>query len=274
MPKLPEALGTPQDLGAVPPDPSRLIPHYQAGQDGAAMQGFASDLGASANQIFDVQDRLNRAAAEQDFISKKLDLDQQFASDPDYTTAPQRYRQSLLQALNDTSRGILGPAQRADFQQQMSRFAEVGVDSILRQSIAKARDAGRANVTQAASTAVNDALRTSDETNFNPIFNALDDRIQASLEAGYLSRDEAVALRKGTAKSYVSQRGWRLVDADPRQAVDTLKPSALGDDGQPSFAKVGDWRDLLDPGERASMVQRAQQNLDLQRRAAGIETLR
>ena len=142
MPRLPEALGTPQDLGAVPPDPSRLIPHYQAGQVGAAMQGFASDLGASANQIFDVQDRLNRAAAEQDFISKKLDLDQQFASDPDYSTAPQRYRQSLLQALNDTSRGILGPAQRADFQQQMSRFAEVGVDSILRQSIAKARDAG------------------------------------------------------------------------------------------------------------------------------------
>jgi len=135
MPRLPEALGTPQDLGAVPPDPSRIIPHYQAGQVGAAMQGFAGDLGASANQILDVQDRLSRAAAEQDFISRKLDLDQQFTSDTDYTTAPQRYRQSLLQALNDTSQGILGPAQRADFQQQMSRFTKAGVDSILRQSM-------------------------------------------------------------------------------------------------------------------------------------------
>jgi hypothetical protein len=274
MPKLPDALGTPQDLGAVPPDPSPLIPHYQAGQVGAAMQGFAGDLGASANQILDLQDRLSRAAAEQDFISRKLDLDQQFASDPDYSTAPQRYRQSLLQALNDTSQGILGPAQRADFQQQMSRFTESGVDSILRQSVAKARDAGRANITQASGVAVSDALRTTDETNLNPIFNALNDRIQASMEAGYLSRDEAVALRKSTAQSYVSQRGWLLADADPQQAVDTLKPSALGEDGQPSFAKVGDWRDLLDQSERTSMVQRAQQNLELQQRAAGIEALR
>ena len=31
MPKLPDALGTPSDLGAVPPDPSRLIPRYEAG---------------------------------------------------------------------------------------------------------------------------------------------------------------------------------------------------------------------------------------------------
>ncbi|HXA70010.1 MAG TPA: hypothetical protein VNW24_06150 [Stellaceae bacterium] len=274
MPKLPEALGTPQDVGAVAPDPSRIIPHYEAGQVGAAMQGFARDLGASANQVQDVQDRLSRAAAEQDFISKKLDIDQQFAGDTDYATAPQRYRQALLQTLNDTSQSILGPVQRADFQQQMSRFTEVGVDSILRQSVAKARDAGRANVTQAAGATVSDALRTPDEANLNPIFNALNDRIQASMEAGYLSPEEAVALRKSTAQSYVSQRGWRLADADPQQAVDTLRPSALGDDGQPSFAKVGDWRDLIDPGERTSILGRAQQNLEAEQRAADIEALR
>src|SRR5260370_37643659 len=109
MPKLPEALGTPQDVGVVAPDPSRIVPHYEAGQVGAAMQGFARDLGAGANQDQDVQDRLNRAAAEQDFISKKLDIDQQFAGDTDYATAPQRYRQALLPTLHDTSQGILCP---------------------------------------------------------------------------------------------------------------------------------------------------------------------
>src|SRR5260370_236258 len=138
MPKPPEALGTPQDVGVVPPAPSRIIPHYEAGQVGGAMQGFARDLGQSANQIQDVQDRLSRAAAEQDFISRKLDIDQQFASDTDYTTAPQRYRQALLQTLNDTSQGILGPVQRADFQQQMSRFTEAGGESQLRPSVAQA----------------------------------------------------------------------------------------------------------------------------------------
>src|SRR5215468_1336555 len=106
MPKLPEALGTSQDLGVVPPDPTRLIPRYEAGQVGAALQGFARDLGQAGAQLQDTQDRLNRAAAEQDFISQKLDLDQQFASDGDYTTAPRRYRQALLQALNQTSQGI------------------------------------------------------------------------------------------------------------------------------------------------------------------------
>ena len=248
MPRLPEALGTPQDFG--------------------------DDAGQSVDQILDVQDRLNRAAAEQDFTSKKLDIDQQFASDEDYSTAPQRYRQALLQTLNDTSQGILGPAQRADFQQQMSRVAEAGVDSILRQSVARGRDAGRANVTQAAGVAVSDALRTSDEANLNPIFNALNDRIQASMEAGYLSPEEAVALRKSTAQSHVSQRGWRLADADPQQAVDTLSPTETSADGQPVFAKSGDWRDLLDSGERMDMLRRSQQNLEAQQRAAEVDTLR
>src|SRR5690348_2552776 len=99
MPRLPEALGTPQDFG--------------------------DNAGQGVDPVQDVQDRLSRAAAEQDFISNKLDLDQEFAGDADYATAPQRYRQALLQALNDTSQSILAPAQRADFQQQMSRVAQV-----------------------------------------------------------------------------------------------------------------------------------------------------
>jgi hypothetical protein len=122
MPTLPNALGTPQDMGVVAPDASRLIPHYEAGQVGEAMQGFGDIAGQAGNQLQDVQDRLSQAAAEQDFISRKLDIDQQFASDADYATAPQRYRQALLQALDASSQGIVGPVQRADFQQQMSRF--------------------------------------------------------------------------------------------------------------------------------------------------------
>jgi hypothetical protein len=175
MPRLPEALGTPQDFG--------------------------DNAGQGVDPVQDVQDRLSRAAAEQDFISNKLDLDQQFAADADYATAPQRYRQALLQALNDTSQSILAPAQRADFQQQMSRVAQVGVDTMFRQSASKARDAGRADIAQAAGTAVNDALRTTDEADLNPIFYALNDRIQASLEAGYLSPEEAVALRKARRRA-------------------------------------------------------------------------
>jgi hypothetical protein len=274
MPKLPEALGTPDSLGVVPPDPSRLMPRYQAGQVGEAMQGFGRDLSQAGAQLQDTQDRLARAAAEQDFISQKLDLDQQFASDSDYATAPQRWRQALLQALNQTSQGILGPVQRAGFEQQMSRFTEAGVDAMLRQSQARAHAAGRADVSQAADTAVNDALRATDGLTRNQIFGAINDRIQASTEAGYLSPDEAAALRKGTATSYASRRGWQLADADPRQVLDTLSPSETGDDGEPVLSKAGDWRDLIDPAERQSMVQRSEQNLDTQQRAAEIEALR
>ena len=35
-------------------------------------------------------DLLTRATAELAFVSRKVDLDQQFLSDPDYTTAPER----------------------------------------------------------------------------------------------------------------------------------------------------------------------------------------
>src|SRR5262249_46549771 len=88
------------------------------------------------------------------------------------------------------------------------------------------------------------------------------------------SPDEAYQLRRGTATSHASRRGWQLADADPQQALDTLSPTGTSDDGSPVFAKAGDWRDLIDPGERQSMVQRSQQNLDTQQRAAEIEALR
>jgi hypothetical protein len=140
--------------------------------------------------------------------------------------------------------------------------------------VAKARDAGRASVTQAGVVAVNDALRATNEADLNPIFNAFNDRVQASLEAGYLSPEEAVALRKRTAQSYVSQRGWQLADADPQQAIDRLKPSGTDAEGGPVFEKVRDWPDLLEAGERLDMVQRAQQSLDAQQRVAAIEALR
>src|SRR5258708_39873947 len=101
MPKLPEALGTPQDVGVVAADPSRIVPHYEAGQVGAAMQRFGGIAGQSVGQVQGVQARLNRAAADADFISEKLDSDQEFAGDTDYATAAPPYRQALLQTPRD-----------------------------------------------------------------------------------------------------------------------------------------------------------------------------
>src|SRR5260370_8755737 len=81
MPRLPDALGTPDQVGVVSPDPSRIIPHYEAGQVGAAMPRFGDIAGQTGNQIQDVHDPLTRAAAEQDFISPNLAIHQPFAGD-------------------------------------------------------------------------------------------------------------------------------------------------------------------------------------------------
>ena len=119
------------DAGDIPlqtPQPDRPIVSYRGGQPQEAAVGAdeaVAGLGQTMQQagatIQDASDRLQRAHAEQDFISKKLDLDQQFAQDTDYATVPQRYRAALTDAMNQSAGSIATASQRADFLGTMSR---------------------------------------------------------------------------------------------------------------------------------------------------------
>lgn len=216
----------------------------------------------AANTIQDTHDKITAAAAEQDFISKKLDLDEQFARDPDYQTAPQRYRTALQQALIQSGAPITGGVQRADFQNRMARWIENGTNEQLRASTKKWGDQGRLDTYAAADKAVDDALRAPDEATRTAIFSAYQTRANLAQQSGWLSPTETLRLKKEVSQGYAAKRATMMADADPDAAVKALQPSGIGADGTPTFDKTNDWRDYLDPAKRMDVIRAAQQRSD------------
>lgn len=229
---------------------------------GQATAGLGDEMVKAGGQIQDTQNKLARASAEQAFLSKKLDIDQQFANDPDFATAPQRYRAALQGALTQTSQGIMGASQRADFSNNMARWVEYGTNNQLRESNRKAVDAGRGSTVDAMNDAVSDALRAPDEPTRAAIFSTVHDRIDAAQNAGWFTATEAAKYRKSVPETYAVARAKMISDADPDAAVKALQPSGIGADGTPTFDKTGDWRDYLDPSKRMDVVRAAQQHAD------------
>ena len=203
------------------------------------------------------QDKIERAAAEQSFLSRKLDLDDAFAQDTDYASAPQRYAAALRQAADETTAGLAGAAQRADFHASAMRFAATSAAQMAQQAAAKWQAQGRENTVDAVNQGVDDALRAPDEATRAALFAALHDRIDGAATQGWLSPDAAAALRKSVPQIYAAKRCQAMLSADPAATFQALLPSALGADGMPRFDKSGDWRDYLAPAQRIDLLRQS-----------------
>lgn len=277
MPQLPGASAVPY----VVPVPTRRQVSYTGGiaqqagvQAGQATAEFGQAEQQSGLQIQAAQDQLNSAAAEQSFLSKKLDIDQQFVNDQDPATAPQRYRSALQGVLNDSSQGLVTPTARAAFQTRMSRWLEYGTMQMQRESARKVVDQGRGATLDAVNQAVNDALRAPDPTTRNGIFSTIQSRIDAATQSGWFTQTEAAKLRKSVPEGYALERAKMMVDTDPAAAAHLLAPSGIGQDGTPQFGQAGDWRDFLDPSKRADLVRVAQERVTSLQTAAEVNAMR
>ena len=196
------------------------------------------------------------------------------SQDTDYATVPQRYRAALTDAMNQSAGSIATASQRADFLGTMSRFTEFGTNMMTRESAARAKNAGRANLDDAVTGAVNDALRTPDDLTKSLALGAMGDRITAARDAGIITPSEALNLKKSAVQTYAARRATMMADADPAAAVKALQPTGLSTDGTPTFDKTGDWRDMLDPGKRMDIVRLATQHAQTLAQAGEVQAMR
>jgi hypothetical protein len=267
--------------GFIAPQADRPTVGYTGGIAQRAGIGLGEGIGRlgmvgeeAAMTIQDTQDKLAAANAEQNFLSKKLDLDQQFATDKDPATAPQRYRAALQGALAETGQGITGNVQRVDYQNRMSRWVEYGTNSMLRESVAKWKDQGKGNTITALDDAVNNALRAPDEPTRSALFSAAHDRIDGAVDSGWFTATEGAKLRQSVPQAYAQKRATMMADTDPAAAVKALQPTGVGADGTPTFDQTGDWRDYLDPAKRMDVVRAAQAHADSKARADEVDAQR
>src|SRR5262249_41783236 len=150
-----------------------------------------------------------------------------------YDTQPQRYRQALQGALQQSMQGIGGAVQRADFQNRMGRFQESAVNSMLREATAKAHNAGRADLAQGVNDGINAALQAPDETSDQAMLKALDVRIHGAQQAGLISRTEELAFRKEATMTYALRRRDMVIANDPVAAAEALRPTGTAPNGSP-----------------------------------------
>ena len=263
MPKLPEALGTPQDLGAVPPDPSRLIPHYQAGQVGAAMQGLGGDMAQAAGELQQAHDKQAAAEGLNQFLDKKLELDQAAQSDPNYAGAAQRYGQSLQQAAQQASAGISNPGARAEFQMQLKSIMNAGQSAVARMARGKEIDAGRANLQQTYDQGIDNAVRLEGAQNRIDTLWTVTGAIDAAATQGYIAPVEAQQMRRRLPQDFATRYANSLPPGDRLKFLS-------GAQGTPEDQLL----QHIPDADRSAMLSRAQQDLALNERAAGIEALR
>jgi hypothetical protein len=212
------------------PQMQRQLGTYQPGAvqraqeaEGAAAAQFGQAAEKTGTQLLDVQDRMNAAAAEQTFLSKKLDIDEQFAKDTDYPTLPQRYRAAMQGALNQTSQIIGSPVQRSDFTNRMARWVEYGTNQALRESQARWKDDVRGGTLDAYNNGIQDALRAP-ETEAAGILNSVRDRIDAGVASGAVSQTEGARMHRELGPTYAEKRMKMLLDTDPEAAKKFATP--------------------------------------------------
>lgn len=276
MAKIPDI----SSIGLQSLEPSRNIGEYRAGleQDAAAEgdaqytqaegQAFgtlAKGVQSAGTEIADAQDNINFAASYGQFLQKKLQLDQQFQSDPDYTTAPQRYSAAIQQAAQDSSKGIASSELRSQFMSRVARMQEFGMDAMVRQAHAKSVQADRDWLNSYVQGATDGALRAGDEATRTQFLDSANAVISAMATKGSITASEAQTARRGMAENYAVARARLLAPGQLAAMV-----AKAGGNGE-VIPKTGTWLDMIPPQQLAQLIDGDVQRAKTQQLAAEVE---
>jgi hypothetical protein len=192
-------------------------------QGGQAAGAGVEKFGDAAQET---QNKLETASAMQDFIGKKLDLDQAALTDKDYTTLPDRYRQGIAAAAQAAGANISLPSARAQFMEMGARYQEYGVNHVLALANTKSIAADRDFLTSAGDSSLDQMMRATDEPTRMQITNSYRDMVQGMLDKGSINQAQADTLNRTYVNNYAMQRGKMLINQDPVSAAGLLSPGA------------------------------------------------
>lgn len=220
---------SPQEIGLQAPRADMPIASYTGGiaQAGAAAVGEAEErAGQQVSQtglaIQNAQDQTDFATANAQFLQKKLALDQQFATDTDYTTKASRYATAITGVANDASNGIMSRDLRAQFVDRTMRWQEYGVSAMQAQAQRNKVDADRGALDNNL-TGLSQVYQNADDPNMMASARTgITGLVNSAVAAGTITNVEGEKLLQTLPQQMAKQRVERLALNNPAGALDFL----------------------------------------------------
>jgi hypothetical protein len=198
------------------PQPVASVPRYDAtisgrgyAQSAAITERMGENLAANLDRtsrnlksISDQQDETAYQAAKANFLSQKIEADTAFEQDPDYQTAPTRYRDTVGKLASEAGAGITNPALKQRFIAETGYFAAQGVAGLKKAGHAKSVAARVDWLTESLKTNSTAALAAKDEPTRAGILQSTMGMIDSEVKSGLVSPGEGARLKREWATNY------------------------------------------------------------------------
>lgn len=229
---------------------------------GEAIYRGGSVLADSALKAQETEDRYQEAAAHSAFLRKKVELDNSFDDDPDYSTYGKRYEEGLRKASAEAGAMIKNPERRAYFDLKASELSTAGMARISDKAQTKYRDLGRANIIDSVAGNTDQFLNARDDATKTALIASTAELISAGERSGFLTAEEAAKRRAETTQSLAV----RAIQALPGHE-DRLRALEEGRGPDGSFPKIGKWVDYLPADKREILIEHARNGIKMEETA-------
>ncbi len=224
-----------EELGATPRvDGARPIGSYDvspAARAGAALSQAGQNLGkgitelgtAGADVLLD-KARYEYATAHADFLSRQIDINSSLEHDQDYATLQQRYEKGVSDARDQAAARISMPAMRARFLEATQPEVERGVAAIKDRAFRLEGDSNVAYVSQQGDKFIDQGTAApSDTERQDRIIKAYGAQVDGLQARGFITAEQALAMKRDWAHRYALADGVARADSDPQGVINELR---------------------------------------------------
>lgn len=222
-------------------------------QTAAAMGNAATAIGTFAAQHKESQLAIVKAQGMTRYLGETAELDKQFENDPDPSTAPQRFAEREKQIRQEVLGTVPDASSRAVLETQLTRYSAVSNNQVRQQSLKREADGFSANLDTTQQQVLARASRAPTPAEREGVTAPYFEQIDDGVKRGWISQQQAQVRRSGIARTLDDTDAHRLIDQNPRAALDALNDPA-------KFTS-------LDPLVRQARIQAAQARAD----AVGVQ---
>tara|TARA_R110000850_G_scaffold269167_2_gene401002 strand:- start:474 stop:2645 length:2172 start_codon:yes stop_codon:yes gene_type:complete len=219
MPRLPD----PSNIRRSTARASRQVVQAPVNNAGRGLQELGRAVGDTANYLEQKieqknksKGRLELSKANAEWTKLRASQNNAYNQDDDFDTIEERYRGELGTKSSEISAAISDPETREIFQNKIGSDIEVGSQSIKNLAFRKETDFETARLTEDIASLRDIAL----EGDTEEAIGMANERINATLESGFISENQAVSIRQQSASDYAIAR---IKIASPDEKVALLK---------------------------------------------------
>lgn len=213
MPRIPSEF----DLGGLPSlNSGRRVATYDTSAVGRGVEAMGQGLqnaGASINTAVDREDNLDLARARSNFLTKKIEIDSEFANDTNYMDLTQRYQARLKEVESESAGFITQPRKREIFSLSVADDVARGTAYSTQLARRHEADANIADANTRLQTIRDAALKTGDDVERGKLIETGKQILDGLQQRGFVSAEAA----RSTWQSFRQDYGAAWLKMQPVQ---------------------------------------------------------